>query len=54
MGASIIQGYQGGTGLGTAVAGDVGDCLVVLDDSPFTYEFATCGAGGGADADWLK
>ncbi len=38
---------QGGTGIGSASPADVGLCLKVLDDSPFTYEFATCGSGGG-------
>jgi len=41
----IINGPQGGTGIGSATAGDVGDCLVVLDDSPFTYELGSCGSG---------
>lgn len=45
----ILTGRQGGTGLGSATAGDVSKCLKVLDDSPFTYELGTCGSGGGAD-----
>lgn len=46
-GATILFPYQGGTGIGSATAGDVGDCLTVSDDSPFTYTLGTCGSGGG-------
>lgn len=48
-GATILQPFQGGTGLGSALVGDVGDCLVVADDSPFRFEFDTCGGAGGGD-----
>jgi len=48
---SVLRPIQGGTGLGSATAGQVGTCLKVLDDSPFTYELGTCGAGGGVN-DW--
>jgi hypothetical protein len=44
---TVTYPYQGGTGIGTATAGDVSKCLVVLDDSPFTYTLGTCGSGGG-------
>jgi hypothetical protein len=43
----ILTGQQGGTGIGTAVPGDVGNCLSVADDSPFTWQVSTCGSGGG-------
>ena len=49
FGATTLFPSGGGTGKGTATAGDVGLCLKVLDDSPFQYEFATCGSGGGSD-----
>lgn len=44
---SVLKASQGGTGIGTATAGDVGDCLVVSDDSPFTYTLGACGSGAG-------
>jgi len=47
QGATILFPYQGGTGLNSATAGDVGDCLTVSDDAPFTYTLGTCGAGSG-------
>lgn len=47
----IFTPSQGGTGLGSATAGDVGNCIKVLDDSPFTYELGTCGTGGGGGTD---
>ena len=49
LGATILFPQGGGTGIGTATAGDVGKVLKVTDDSPFTYELATdaTGAGGG-------
>ena len=40
----------GGTGISSTTAPDVGNCLKVLDDSPFTYELGTCGSGGGGTA----
>ena len=48
----ILTPPQGGTGIGSATAGQVGLCLKVLDDSPFAYELGTCGGGGGADGNW--
>lgn len=49
----IITPPQGGTGIGSATAGDVGDCLKVTDDSPFTYELGTCGSSsGGGNSKW--
>ena len=47
----ILTAPQGGTGIGSATAGDVGTCIKVLDDSPFTYELGTCGSGGGGGSD---
>lgn len=49
----VITPTQGGTGIGSTTVGNVGNCLKVLDDSPFTYELGTCGGGGGgADTNW--
>lgn len=45
---SILKPSQGGTGIGTAIAGDVGTCLKVLDDSPFAFELGSCGGAGGS------
>ena len=45
LGLAVLTAPQGGTGIGSAVAGDVGDCVTVADDSPFTYSFDTCGSG---------
>lgn len=50
----IFTPSQGGTGLGSATAGDVSKCLTVLDDSPFAYAFATCGSGGGIQWPFTK
>jgi len=44
---NIFQATQGGTGIGSADAGDVGTCLKVSDNSPFTFELGACGTGGG-------
>lgn len=46
-GLSVLLPSQGGTGIGSATAGDVGKVIKVLDDSPFTYELATDNSGGG-------
>jgi len=43
----VFTGSQGGTGIGSATAGDVGDCLTVSDNSPFTYTLGPCGTGSG-------
>ncbi|MBP9771458.1 MAG: hypothetical protein KBD16_00825 [Candidatus Pacebacteria bacterium] len=42
---SIFRPSQGGTGLGSATAGDVGKFLSVSDDSPFTYTFSDPASG---------
>lgn len=47
-GLSVLKPSQGGTGIGSATAGDVGDCIKVLDDSPFTYELGTCGGASSS------
>lgn len=44
----VLIPSQGGTGIGSATAGDVGDCLTVQDDSPFTYSLGTCGLAGSS------
>lgn len=51
-GPSVLRPVQGGTGLGTAVAGDVGKTIKVTDDSPLTYEFATDLNTGSGTNDW--
>jgi hypothetical protein len=43
----IQRPVQGGTGIGSVTAGDIGLCLKVLNNSPFTYELDTCGGGAG-------
>lgn len=40
---SILRPSQGGTGIGTAVAGDINKCLSVSNNSPFTFTLASCG-----------
>jgi len=47
LGASVLYPYQGGTGKGSVVVGDVGKYLKVSDDSPFTYSFDTPAGGAG-------
>ena len=51
---SILKPAQGGTGLGSATAGQVGKIIKVLDDDPFTYELAddATGGGGGTGSNW--
>ncbi len=44
--ATVLFPFGGGTGIGSATVGDVGDCLKVTDNSPFTYELGSCGSGG--------
>lgn len=46
LGATILFPHQGGTGIGTATAGDVGKVLIVSDDSPFTYTLQTVSGTG--------
>lgn len=46
-GATVLFPPQGGTGIGSALPGDVGNCLKLSDDSPFTWTIGTCGTGGG-------
>ena len=43
----ITTAPQGGTGIGSVTVGDIGNCLKVLSNSPFTYELGACGGGGG-------
>lgn len=47
----VFTPSQGGTGIGSATASDVGKFLQVSDDSPFTYIFAT-GGGGSSGGTW--
>ena len=52
---SILKPSQGGTGVGTATAGDVGKVLKVSNDNPFTYTLQTDNTGGGGwtGSNWL-
>lgn len=43
----VLQGPQGGTNIGTGVAGDVGKCLKVLSVGPLKWQVGTCGSGSG-------
>src|SRR3990167_8422357 len=43
----VFTAPQGGTGISSASAGDVGKFLKVSDDSPFTYTFDTAPDGTG-------
>ena len=43
----VVTAPQGGTGIGSVTVGEIGNCLKVLSNSPFTYELGTCGTGGG-------
>ena len=47
---SVLRPLQGGTGLSSATAGDVGKVISVTDDSPLTYGFATDANSGGGGA----
>lgn len=47
-GAGVYLPVQGGTGISSVTAGDVGKFLMVSDDSPFTYTLTTASGGGGA------
>ncbi len=45
--ASILQGFQGGTGYGSATTSNVGQALIVASTSPYlTYTFGAVGSGG--------
>lgn len=44
----IITPTQGGTGIGSSLVGDIGSCLKVSNNAPFTYELGACGTGGGS------
>lgn len=39
--------WQGGTGIVGVTAGEVGNCLKVLANSPFRFELGSCGSGSG-------
>jgi len=43
----VLQGPQGGTGIGSGTAGDVGKCLKILSVGPLVWNVGTCAAGGG-------
>lgn len=51
----VLTPVQGGTGFGTVTAGNIGNCLKVLSDTPFAFELGTCGGGGGTDSlfNWI-
>lgn len=48
----VITAPQGGTGIGSVTGGDVGLCLKVSDDSPFTWAVGSCGGGGSSGGTW--
>lgn len=43
----VFTPSQGGTGISSVTAGDIGYCLKVLSATPFAYELGSCGSGGG-------
>lgn len=45
LGATILFPQGGGTGIGSATAGDVGKFLALTDDSPLTYALQSAAAG---------
>ena len=46
--ASILQGFQGGTGYGSATSSNVGQALIVASTSPYlTYTFGSSGGASG-------
>lgn len=47
---TILFPSRGGTGIGSATAGEVGYCLKVSDDTPFAYVLGACGTGGGGSS----
>lgn len=48
--AGVYMPVQGGTGIGSATAGDVNKCLIVSNNAPFTYTLGTCGSSGGGSS----
>jgi len=44
----VFTPSQGGTGIGSATAGDVGKCLTVSTSAPFVYAFAACSGGSSS------
>jgi hypothetical protein len=43
----VLQGPQGGTGIGSTAVGNIGNCLKVSTVSPLVWTIGTCGSGGG-------
>lgn len=48
VGLAVLTAPQGGTGIGTVTAGDVGKVLTVSNNSPFTYNLTTPSGGSGS------
>ncbi len=46
--ATVLFPSGGGTGIGSALVGDIAKCLVVSNNAPFTYALSACGSGGGS------
>lgn len=44
---TILSPRQGGTGIGTATVGNIGNCVKVITATPFAYTLGTCGSGSG-------
>lgn len=49
--ATTLFPTGGGTGISTATIGDVGDCLTVLDNDPFTWSIEPC-SGAAQESTW--
>jgi hypothetical protein len=45
--ATVLFPQQGGTGISTTTAGNIGNCLKVLSVNPLVYQLGSCGSGGG-------
>lgn len=45
-GVSVLPGQQGGTGIATTTAGNIGNCLKVTSVNPLVYTIDTCGSAG--------
>lgn len=43
----VLTAPQGGTNIGSVTVGDIGSCLKVLSNSPFSWIVGTCGSGSG-------
>ncbi len=44
----VLTAPQGGTGVGSATAGQIGSCLTIASASPFTWSIGSCGGSSGS------